>query len=251
MLNKDLRKKLLQGGTVVGTWCEIPSWELINVIAKSGIDFIIVDMEHGTMDFEKASAMVVSAQAEGCNAFIRVPENNSSSILRSLESDPDGIIVPHVSSVQERSAVVKSFKLPPEGNRSFNPYTRAGGYKLDPKGSSVKPSQLLAIIIESREGVEAVEKIIDDRGVDIVYVGVYDLSMALGERGDINNPQIRDSMKKIVKVAKAKNKIVGGMFHTEEEFKILKKMGLQFLCYKVDTAVIFDSYRKVINLLQK
>ncbi len=243
-----LVQKLKSGKCVVGTWCEIPSPEVVNVIAKSGLDFIIIDMEHGAMGFVDAAHMILSAEAEGCCAFIRVPGNNESDILRALELAPAGIIVPHIESVVDRALVVKSAKFPPIGNRSLNPYTRAGGYKMAENLMQQQNKEtIISLIIESREALLNVTDIIDDKSVDIVYIGIYDLSVALGAEGNIQSAPVIDSLKKLVKISRDKKKVVGSMFHSVKEFDLLKKLGVQFLCYKVDTAVIFDEFRKIVE----
>lgn len=248
MQNNTLKDKLARGKSVLGTWCEIPSPELINVIAKSGLDFVIIDMEHGATDFITASRMAIAAEVEGCSPIVRVAENNSSEILRSLEIAPAGIIIPHVDSEEDMLRAVESMKFAPIGTRSLNPYTRAGGYqKSTDYVERQNKNVLLSIIIESKEGVENIEKIIDDKNIDIVYIGIYDLSIALGQKGNVHSPVVVETFKKLIKIIKSKKKIPGAMFHDQKEFKSLKKMGVQFLCYRVDTSVVFREFKKIVD----
>lgn len=248
MQNNSLKDKLTRGKTAIGTWCEVPSPELVNIIAKAGLDFVIIDMEHGSMDFTTASRMITAAEVEGCSSIVRVPGNNESDILRSLEIAPSGIIVPHIESEKDRVEAVENMKFSPIGNRSLNPYTRAGGYQNSPHyAEKQNKNVLLSLVVESKKGVENIEEIIDNKNVDIVYIGTYDLSVALGKNGDIENPVVVETLRKLVKITKSKKKIAGTMFHNPKEFKIFKKIGVQFLCYKVDTSVIFDEFKKILD----
>ena len=90
------QRKIKNKQAVLGTWCDIPSPSLANVIAKAGLDFIIIDLEHGPMDYKSAQEMAMAAEAGGCEAIVRVPSNEESSILKSLDMGGAGIIVPHI-----------------------------------------------------------------------------------------------------------------------------------------------------------
>lgn len=246
--NISLKEKLKKGEFIIGTWCEIPSPEVVNILAKAGLDFVIIDMEHGSMDFTTASRMIMAAEVEGCSPIIRVSRNDESDILRALEIAPEGIIVPHIESVADRKKAIQYIKYPPTGTRSLNPYTRAGGYQSSP-GHTEKENNpgLTAIIVEGKEGIDSIKGIVDDESIDIVYLGTYDISMALGTPGDTRNIKVVKTLEKLVKIIRNKKKFAGCLFHTEQELNSFKKMGIQFLCYKVDTGVIFDTFNKIVS----
>lgn len=242
----SLKEKLKKGKFVFGTWCEIPSPELINVLGKAGLDFVIIDMEHGPMSFTDCSRMVVAAEVEGCSPIVRVSRNDESDILRALEVAPQGIIVPHIETVEDRESAVKYIKFWPFGSRSLNPYTRAGGYQVIPGFTKSQNKNLLTcLIIEGENGIANIEMIIDSPDVDAIYIGTYDISMSLGIPGDTKNPKVLKILEKLVKMIIKKKKFAGTLFHDEGELKYLKKIGVQLLCYKVDTGVIFDVFNRI------
>ena len=244
-----LKEKLSKGKTVIGTWCEIPSPEVINILAKSGLDFIIIDMEHGAMDFRMASQMIIAAEVDGCSSLIRVPRNDESDILRALDIGVSGVVVPHIESVEDRNKAIKHLKFPPVGNRSLNPYTRAGSYQSSKDYTKIQNEQTLSIlIIEGKNGINQLDKILDNPYVDVIYIGTYDLSLALGIPGDTKNELIVGTLKNIVKKITKKKKIAGCLFHDKEEFIFFKKLGIQFLCYKTDTSVIFDKFNQIVKI---
>lgn len=244
----NLKKLLIKGKSVIGTWCEIPSPENINILAKAGLDFVIIDMEHGSMDFTLAGKMVLSAEVEGCFPIIRVPRIDESDILRALEIAPEGIIVPHIETVEDRKKVISYAKFPPIGTRSLNPYTRAGGYESRKQFTTEQnENSLVGLIIEGSEGIQNIEKILNDQNIDLVYVGTYDISSMLGIAGDTKNPRVFEVLKKINEIAKTKKKAVGGLFHDKAEMKAFQKIGIQFLCYKVDTSILFDEIKNILE----
>ncbi len=250
MKNKcSLKKLLAKGESVIGTWCEIPSPEVINILAKAGLHFVIIDMEHGAMDFRLAGNMVLAAEVEGCFPLIRVPKNDGSDILRALETGAEGILVPHIESEKDRASVIRYAKFPPVGDRSLNPYTRVGGYQSH-KGFTREQNEnsLVGLIIEGKEGIQRIGEILDDKHVDLVYIGTYDISSMLGIPGNTKHPRVYDTLRKIVALVRSKNKAAGCLFHDREEMKLFQRMGMQFLCYKVDTSILFD---EIQNMLRK
>lgn len=251
MLNNTLLKnKLAAGKTVLGTWCEIPSPEFINVLAKGGLDFVIIDMEHGSCDFEQAGKMVMAAQVEECSPIIRVSTNNESAILRALELGAEGVIVPHVESAEERKRVIDAIKFPPIGIRSLNPYVRAGGYRSTSDFTTEQNKNTLsAILVESLQGIENIEAIIDDEYLDVVYMGSYDISVALGLPGKTKHPKVVKVLEKMTKIITKKKKVAACLFHNSDDLHFFKKNGVKFLCYKVDTAIVFDEIQRVRKLI--
>lgn len=242
----NLKERLNKGQSIIGTWCEIPSPELVNVLAKAGLDFIIIDMEHGATDFVTASQMIMAAEADGCDPIIRVSRNNESDILKALEISPQGIIIPHIETVEDRINAINFMKFPPEGKRSLNPYTRAGGYRVTPNFTTAQNKKLLScLIIEGENGILNMEAIINDKNVDLIYIGTYDISSMLKIPGDTKNPEVLKILKKLVKIIRQKGKIAACMFHDEQELKLFRQIGIQMLCYKVDTNVIFDAFNKI------
>ena len=248
-----LKESLKKGSFAIGTWCDLPSPAVINVLAKAGLDFVIIDMEHGPMDFETAQEMAFAAEAEGKEALIRVPRLDESDILRALDCGVSGIIVPHIESVKDRENVVKFSKFPPAGIRGFNPYVRCGSYRKPEKDYCEKRNKesVIGIILEGKQALQDLEKIIDDPNIDIVYVGTYDLSVALGLNGDVNHPEVIRHLEEAVSKIKKAGKAAGCMIHDVAGLKRFKELGIQFICYKVDTAMIYDSVSGIVQELKK
>lgn len=246
----SFKEKLHSGKTVLGTWCEIPSPEFINVLAKAGMDFVIIDMEHGAMDYRVAGQMVMAAEVEGCGSIIRVPDNTESAILRALEVAPDGVIVPHIQSAKERKTAISCMKFPPFGIRSLNPFVRAGEYHSSKDFTKNQNDKTVAaILVEGIRGIRDIAKIVDDPMLDLIYMGSYDISLALGVPGETNHPKVIKTLKDMTRVITRKKKVAGCMFHDKEDLAFFKDLGVNFLCYKVDTSIVYDEIVQIKKLI--
>ena len=195
---------------MMGTWCVIPSPEVTSIICKAGFDFVIVDMEHGSMDYTLAQRMVTSAQAEGKKAIIRVSRNDESNILRSLDIGSDGIIVPHIKSVEDVNKCISYSKYPPIGNRGYTPYTKSGGYSVtDSYQEKENKESFVGIILEDEAGLKNIER--------------------------------------CTRIVRDAGKSVGCLFHNEKELNYFKDIGINFLVYSVDSGILYNSISNVKN----
>lgn len=245
---RNIKEKLKKGEFVIGTWCILPSPQVINVLAKSGLDFVLIDMEHGPCSFETAQSMIEAAESENCETIIRVPNNDEVSILKALDIGAGGVIVPHIESVIDRENAISYIKYPPIGIRGFSPYTKTGAYHSRPDHNKLENEKTLTgIIVEGMSGINNFDKIIQDPNLDLVYLGAYDLSVALGIPGQVNHPEIKKLQKEYATKSRENKKAAGGLFHSKEDFNYFKKIGVQFLCYKVDTSIIFDDINSMLN----
>jgi 4-hydroxy-2-oxoheptanedioate aldolase len=237
-------KDKLKEKYVLGTWSEIPTPYASNIIAKANMDFQIIDMEHGVFDFELSQNMIFAIKAENSASMVRVPSIDEAYILRALDIGADGIIFPGVESSEDILKIVKYCKYAPTGEKGFNPYVYTGGYKaVDKKFFSEKNNELvIGVIIESKEGLNNLEQIVQNAHIDIVYIGQYDLSVSLGVPGDVNNELVQEAIKCAVKTILKYNKVAGCMVHSAQEAKLMINNGLKFIVYKVDTAVLYQGF---------
>ena len=240
----NIKEKLQLGQEVYGTWCMLPSPEVIDVIAKSGLDFVIIDMEHGAMNYSTAQQMTIAAQAEGCNAIVRTPRKDESNILKSLDIGSDGIIIPHVNSKSEANSCIQYAKYPPIGNRSYSPYTRCGGYKTNPNFFNISnKNSFVSIIIEDKEGLDNIESIVDNNFIDMVYIGTYDIASSLG--CSVEDKQVLNELERCAKIIKKYNKSVGCLYHNKKELNFFQSIGVNFLVYGVDSRILYNEYSKI------
>ena len=249
----QLKRKIAHGDYVIGTWCTLPSPSVINVLGASGLDFVIIDMEHGPTDFVTAEDMIRSAESEECSPLIRVPSNNESDILRALDIGAHGIIVPNIESVDDREKAVSYIKYPPSGIRGFSPYTRAGNYSnLDSNYTAKENKEIMTVlIVEGIEGLKNLEGIINDPQIDVIYIGTYDLSQAIGKPGKVNHIQVKEELEECVKKIRNHGKAAGCLIHNRNELQWFTEIGIQFITYLVDNAVLFNDFSNMKKELDK
>lgn len=260
MKNEDLlKKRLKKGEVVIGNWCVIPSAPLSQVISSSGMDFIIIDMEHGPHSFETAAGMVRSARLEGCAPLIRVPANIEESILRALDIDASGVIVPHIESSEDAERAVSASKYFPLGSRGFSPFTAAGRfYPADVKDHSRVQNEktFVGLILEGKKGLDSLDGILAvkdiEKRVDLIYVGAYDLSQALGIPGKVDDPAVKEALLSCVSKIKAKGIAAGGhVAKNRGDIEWMVKAGMQFITILPDCAVIHEAFSKYVKDLRE
>ncbi len=242
-----LKRKLDSGKTVVGTWSVIPSPVVADIIASSGLDFLVIDQEHGPAGFETAQAMVMACESRGVSPLIRVggPQEGPE-ILRALETGAHGLHIPNVQGPKLfRQAFVQA-KYPPLGQRGFSPFTRASGYthlnaaKIQ---AAANASTLLAVHLEDKTVMEALDDLLENCGADIFFIGLFDLSKSLGIPGQIEHPRLRRLFKEIVLKILAAGKVPGTIVTGENQLKKMIFLGVRYLTYSADCEMLLRAYQ--------
>lgn len=179
-----LKPRLQEGSTVVGSFLDIPHPAAVEVMARSRLDFVLLDGEHGALGVAMLPSLVAAAEVHGVPALIRVPGVDPAAIAYALDAGAAGIVVPRINSADEARAVVSAARYPPAGARGVGP-GRAAGYGLDMPAylAEARTHTLVAIQIETRLAVERLDDILDVPGVDLIFVGPADLSASLGYKG--------------------------------------------------------------------
>lgn len=253
MRNKSLKERLRNGETVLGSWNIIPSQSLVEIIGYSGLDFIVIDAEHGPVNMETAEGLIRAAEITGMTSIIRVSHNDSHLILRALDIGACGIQVPHVSTEEEARLVVEYAKYHPKGKRGFSPFTRAARYSLDAEGHTDRSNDrsIVVLNIEGVEGIKNLKQIVKIKGIDVIFVGPYDLSQSLGKPGQVDNREIINCIRSSVKIAESNGIACGSFARDMKYLDILLDCGVRYITYMVDTAIILDSYMTLRKSFQK
>lgn len=133
------------------------------------------------------------------------------------------------------------------GGRGYSPYTRAGGYIFHANYTQDENKRLLyGIIIESELGIKNLPEIVKDTNLDLVYLGAYDISLALGYPGQTNHIKVISKITECIKIIVEAGKAAGCMIHGKEDYELFASLGVKFFVYKVDSAVIYDGV-KLLN----
>ncbi|RNC86065.1 MAG: aldolase [Balneola sp.] len=243
-----LKKKLEAGEFVLGTWAIIPSVITVDIMASAGLDFIIIDAEHGPISFETAQNMVIACESRGVSPVMRVGTIDESDILKALDIGVHAIQVPNVKSKEDIEQLIHYSKYPPNGNRGFSPFTRAGNYNIE---NSTKMSvvgnenTLVAVNIEGKEAIDEIDRILEIEDLDILFIGLFDLSKSLGIPGQVDDPKVINYLKELnTKITKA-GKYTGTITTSEEKVIQFKKLGIKYIVHLVDCDMLRNSYAEV------
>lgn len=257
MLNNNrLKAKLQEGSPVIGTWNTLGSPLVTEVLAQSGLDFQIIDLEHGPFILDQIHLHVSACEnSPFCTPLVRVPSNEDWMVLQALDQGAHGVVVPHIPNRQAAERLVSSVKYHPLGDRGFTPFSKAGGFNNRDTAGYVKNANeatLSVVIIESKEGLDKLDEILDVDGVDIVYFGAYDLSQALGYPGEVRHPDVVSSIQKGVELVNRKGKWAGGFVpQSKDDIKWLLDIGMRFITYEVDSSIIYTHTRGITDWFQE
>ena len=253
MFNNTLKEKLINGEVVFGTWMVIPSPTLVEIFGLAGMDFVVIDHEHGPFSYETSENMIRAAENSGCTPLIRVPTNSASDILRSLEIGAHGIIVPQVDTFDQANFAIKSMKYSPRGERGVSAFTRASSYYgIGEKNRTKKSndSTLSMLLIESIEAINNLDAILECKDIDIIYIGTYDLSQSLGIIDDVNNEKVLSIIKEsVLKIRKA-GVAAGILAQSSEDAKRWIDIGVQFVPYIADCGIIHEAVSNKMKILK-
>ena len=176
---ESLKARWQRGDVTLGAWCMIPSSLTAEILAKGGFDWVLVDMQHGCMDYSTAVEMIRAIDLAGITPVVRVPWNEPGIVGRMLDAGAMGIVAPMIQGVEEARRLVEACLYPPAGRRSLGP-VRVGA--RDGMGYVASANARVCVIpmIETVEALAAVEDIAAVPGVDALFVGPFDLSFSLG-----------------------------------------------------------------------
>lgn len=235
-------KARLEGGTpAIGVWSLLPSPGAAEILAGAGYDAVMIDLEHGPAGFAEATELVRAVEGRGAAALMRVPANDPVHLKRALDTGIEGVMVPQVSSRAEAEAAVAGCRYPPAGHRGMAAtVVRASGY-----GARWRPyigeadARLLRICqIETPDAVAAVADIAAVDGVDMLFVGPFDLSANLGYPGEPDHPEVAAAVRRVEQAAKAAGKHLGGITTPQRDAAALLAAGYDFLIPDADVVLL-------------
>jgi len=252
MKNK-VKEMLLRGEKALGTFFELGGVASAECLGIAGLDFCIVDTEHGPYDVESALLAVSAAERRGLTPFVRVKDASRASVLKMLDIGAKGLIIPCIETVQEVEKLVEYGKYYPLGRRGFAPVISSGFGFADFAAETNKyfhtcnTETLIVPQCETRGCLEHIEEIAAIKGVDGIFVGPYDLSVALGRPADMQNPELVDAISYILEVCKKNNKISMIYAGTPEASKEKFRQGFDCVACGMDATGLITYFRKLVQ----
>jgi len=256
-MNNKVKEKLSQNRTVLGTFVWSAADAVVESLGYAGLDFVVIDFEHSPVDTEKAVNLIRIAQSKNLTAFVRVKDVNRSSIVEMLDAGADGLIIPSLRTVDEVREIIEHGKYDPVGKRGFALGRRAG-YGFEPFAANLEhyfavnnAETMLLPMCETKEFLEQIEEIVDLEGVDGIFVGPFDLSVALGQPGKFNTPEFQAALLRIVRACQAAA-IPAFIFAANPTMAVEQaKIGYRGIALSTDVQTLIQTYRQNVAQIRE
>lgn len=206
----NLRKKMAEGGTCCGIWMGLPSPSVCEIVADSGIDFVVVDAEHSPFNMETQQYMVMAFKGSPTVPIVRVPWNDEVMIKQALDLGWGGVLIPQVNTPEEIRQAVAACRYPPLGKRGWGPRRAANYGREEDVYKKVGNDSVICIVqLESVASADKIDEIIKIPGFDWIFVGRMDMAGSIGKVAENEDPAVWAAVKKIFNTASAAGIPVG------------------------------------------
>ena len=245
-------RKLISQRMVVGTFSKSQDPAFIEIIGHAGFDFVVLDLEHGPNTVLSLPNLIRAAEVTGLFPIVRVKEDTPSLISEVLDAGAAGIQIPQISSKSEAEEVLQAARFIPQGMRGVCRFVRAADYSMLDRYEYFSRANTTVIVMQL-EGVSAVEniqEILSVPGLDIAFIGPYDLSQSLGVTGQVDDPRVIQAMKAVVDECVKRNVVVGTFVDTIEEARKWSTAGVKYLCYSVDVGLFTEKCHETVRCLR-
>jgi 2-dehydro-3-deoxyglucarate aldolase/4-hydroxy-2-oxoheptanedioate aldolase len=251
MRQNRVKRTLAAGGVAIGSMVfEFNTPGIGRIAAEAGADFLVFDMEHTGWSVETIRTLVATSRSAPVVPFVRVPAVQYHFIARCLDAGVMGVMVPMVESEQQARLIVDSVKYPPFGKRgaafgvAHDDYT--GGSIIE-KMQSANTESLVICQIETAEGVKNADKIAAVDGVDVLWIGHFDLTNSLGIPGQFDHAKYKEAVDDVLAACARHGKAAGFMAASVDEGKALLKQGFRCLAFWGDLWIYREALRTGIG----
>jgi 2-keto-3-deoxy-L-rhamnonate aldolase RhmA len=209
---------------------------------KCGFEWLFIDMEHSSLDVDTAAQIATAALPVGITPIVRVPGKEHHHASRLLDSGAQGIVVPHVDTVEEAQQAVSYCKFPPVGHRSIAGLQPLFGFDTIPPADFARMANdetLVVVMLETPAAIAKAEAIAAVPGVDVVLIGTNDLTAEIGIPGQYADSRVEDAYRSVITACKkhGKHPGMGGVYETKLMEKYIK-FGMRFILSGSDTSFL-------------
>lgn len=238
----------LDEGPVYGVFAKTNDPFFIEVLGHSGFDFVILDNEHGPNGPRDLYPLLLAAEASGLSPIVRVGVNSAIEIQRVMDLGVAGVQIPQIQSGADARAAVDFSHYHPIGMRGLCRFVRAADFSMREKGAYFDEQNRLVTIVhvEGTEGVEAFEEIVAVEGIDVIFIGPYDLSQSLGLPGQVSHPKVASAVEDLVRRCRERKKHAGIFVESVDAAHRYRDLGVSYIAYSVDVGLFADRCREVV-----
>ena len=258
-MNKNiLKEKLSRGEKPIGTFLELGSASVVEALGRTGLDFIIIDNEHGPFEAESSAEFIRAAELAGLAPLVRVRETSRPAVLKLLDVGARGLVVPDVHSVEQVRMLIDFAKFAPLGKRGFCP-SRKDGWGFDyPATEDIVTNMnycnqetLLIPQCETAGCLENIETIAALPGVDGIVVGPFDLSISMGIPGAFDHPDFTAALKRILAACGKAGKFCMAFAGDRDRVVSGFRMGFDAMTYSLDARMLIQAFRDEVSKIRE
>jgi 4-hydroxy-2-oxoheptanedioate aldolase len=240
MRKNKLKQKLLSGDIAFGSFISLDSPNLVEIFGMAGFDFVVLDNEHGPGNPHSVQHMLRAAEISGLDTIIRVPNAEQHTILKALDIGASGVQIPQVNDIETAKRAAQGTRYFPEGMRGLAA-PRALNYGLGNLIEESLKSNEEVLLICHCETVDCFKKLNEIAaipGIDVIFVGPFDMSQSLGIPGQIHHPEVIKIINESIEIISYHGKIGGIFCGSPEDVKERIKLGYQYIGYGIDSGII-------------
>jgi 2-dehydro-3-deoxyglucarate aldolase/4-hydroxy-2-oxoheptanedioate aldolase len=252
MHDNPVKMKLAAGGTAFGSMVfEFFTPGLPRLMKNAGAEYVMYCMEHTGASFETMKTQFALCRALGVAPLVRVPGTEYDFIARALDCGALGIMVPLVNDAEQAKFIVSCTRYPPAGGRRGAAFGFAhddyGGGDVVEKMKMIHDRTLVIAMIETKQGLENVDAIAAVPGMDVLWLGHFDMSNFLGIPGQFSHPMFQDAIRKIIGAAKKHGKAAGYMAASAALGKEYLGHGFRMLATGTDQGMLQEATRAMLD----
>ena len=255
MRPNPVRQRLLSGGVAIGPMIfEFFAPVLFAIAARANADFVLLDMEHSGVGMDTIKAQLGAARGTGVAPYVRVPGLAHHLIAPVLDAGAMGIMGPLVETAEQAQAIVNACRYRPEGKRGLGfsmAHDDYGTGPVDAKIHDANERTLVIALIESARGIENADAIMAVPGIDVGWLGHYDLTDSMGIAGDFEHPDFLGAVDKLVAACNKHKKPAGILMGSVAQLLAWHKRGFRCLCYGTDVGLFRDALAEGIAAVRK
>lgn len=255
MNSHAMKQAFGKGDILVGTWIfEFATPGIARLLASTGIDFVVYDMEHSGFGLDSLRPLIAQTRPLRLAALVRPPANEYHLIAPLLDAGASGIIVPKVETAAEAARLVDACRYFPDGHRGaafsiahddFLPGDVAAKMK------AANEAMICGVLIETAPGVENLEEILRVKGIDLVWIGFLDLSLSMGIPGQFSHPQFEEAVRHILQVSKIHKKAVGILSANPKQARAHLQQGFQCISYSGDIWLLQQALSEGVQAIRR
>ena len=254
MKARNLKKRIMDNKTTIGTWLTIGHTSVIELLAQANFDWIAIDIEHNLIGLDTLRNLIIAGQACNTAIFVRVAKNDELCIKYALDAGADGIIVPMINSLGDAEKLVSYAYYPPTGKRGVG-LSRAQGYGTNFSKYLDWAEKELTVIgqIEHIDAIDDLELIIKVKGIDALMIGPYDLSASIGYPGKYDHNDVKKAIQHFNYVCK-KNQMASGLHIVPIEISRVQEAisdNYSFIAFGTDFNFIKAGMKSMFELKSK